>query len=184
MPTHPPLRLDTHEALVTAMPEILRRLDAEPEQSHLLLVNPLLRLEDVGVTLAPDLEAHVRRTLGFPKRVLEQITAVRQELRKHLAVLGGPEADVVLPKTPSERAKLVFGHLRVAGPEGAAPPDALTVEGLRPYRDAHPAVALLYKLGRLERGTLGYATRGEYEAHRAGRSHHPWIRRLRFRTGG
>jgi hypothetical protein len=67
-------------------------------------------------------------------------------------------------------------------PHEGARPETLTVEELRKYRSLHPIVETLYELGRLERGALPYQSRGVYEEYKAGRPHHLWLRRLRFRV--
>ncbi len=172
------LRIATHDELVAALPEIFRRFNANPELARLLLVNPLFVLEDLNVQLSDELQDHIRRTIGFPKGRVEEIAKERKAVRQRLAELAGDGPTPAIPKTPKERADLVFDRLGVA-PIGARP-DALTVEDLAPYRAAHPIVAMLHNLGVLERGAITFHTRGTYEAHKEGRPHHPWLVRLRF----
>lgn len=175
-----PSHLETHEELVANMPAILGRLNEQPELARLVLINPLLVLEDLGITLSEDLQDHIRRTLGFPPGRVRQIAELRGRLRESLAA-HFPGADVKLPKTPRERANLLFDRLGL--PYEGRRPDGVTVEQLRVFRDRHPIAADLYELGRLERGTLQYQTRGEYERHKAGAPHHSWLRSLKFRKG-
>jgi hypothetical protein len=174
----PRLEIQTHDELVARLPEIFRRLNADAERSRLLFVNPLLVLEDVGVILSDDLEQHVRQTLGFPEGRMRKIAAARKKLRAQLSEAATVGRSLRIPKTPQERATLVFDRLCV--PYEGARPETLTVEELRNYRSLHPIVETLYELGRLERGALPYETRAAYAEYKAGRSHHRWLRRLRF----
>lgn len=181
MRAYTPIRAEDHPQLVDQVPEILRRLNDNPQHALLLLVNPILALEDLGVTVAPELETHLRNTLGFPKPRVEQIVRARERLRAQLKEALGESGPVRLPKGPRERAQLVFETLKLP-PRGQAK-EALTVEELRPYRKDHPLVHAMYELGRLERGALLYESRATYEAHKAGRPHHPWLARPHFRKG-
>jgi hypothetical protein len=176
-----PVRLDTHEELTARLPEIFRRLNENPEIGRLTLVNPILALEDIGFVLSDDLQDHLRKTLPFPKGRVRRISKARKRLRELLGSYGKKGKPVHLPKTPRERARLLFDTLGLKC-EGKIP-DALTVEQLRPFRDQHPIAEALYQVGRLERGTLIFESRGVYESHKAGLPHHSWFRRLHFPEG-
>lgn len=176
------VQLATHEELTAQLSEIFRRLNTNPDIGLLTLVNPILALEDIGFILSEDLQDHVRKTLPFPKARLRRIYEARKHLRTLLAEYGGPEGTLRPPRTPRERAQLLFDILGLAS--DAEPPDALTVEQLRPYRDRHPVAEALYQLGRLERGVMIFETRGVYEKHKAGLPHHPWLKRLHFPEEG
>ena len=175
-----PIRLKTHEELVDHLPEILRRLNDDPETGRLTLVNPILALEDIGFELSDDLRTHLQRTLPFPEGRLRQIKEARKELRGLLRDCGGNGKPVRLPKTPRERAHLLFDTLGLK-PE-SYDSDGLTVSRLKAYRDRHPVAKALYEVGRLERGAIIFMNKGEYEAHKAGLPHHPWLKRLRFKV--
>lgn len=174
---HPPLAIHTHDELVANLPEILRRINADPALGRLVVVNPLFVLEDIGVTLSSELKDHLRRTLGFPQARVDAIVATRKQLREQLDALG--ERERPLPKTPREVAELVFGPVGV--PYEGERPTRLLLEELRPLQRHHPIVATLYRLGKLERGALMFWNRSAYEEYRAGKPHHPWLKGLRFR---
>lgn len=172
-------QIDTHEQLVERLPAILAVLNDAPDLGRLLLVNPLLVLEDLGYTLHPDLQIHIRKTLGFPPGRVRRIGELRLRLREEVRATCDAVGPFRIPASPAARAEFVFDTLGV--PHQGARPEALTIEDLRPLVSRHPAVATLYRLAVLERGALQYATRGVYEEHKAGRLHHPWIKRLQFR---
>ena len=119
------LEIRSHDELVARLPEIFRRLNADGERSRLLFVNPLLVLEEVGVTLSDDLEQHVRQTLGFPEGRVRKIAATRKKLRAQLSEAAAGSRSLRIPKTPQERATLVFDRLCL--PHEGARPETLTV---------------------------------------------------------
>lgn len=174
--------INNHKDLVEQLPNILSEINADPVLNRLVLINPLHVLEDLGYTLSPQLQKHIRNTLGFPKPLLRRMVALRDRLRSQIREAVPDEATVRIPKSPKERAKLLFKTMALD--RGGRHPEALTVEQLPQYRQLHPVVETLYELGRLERGGLTYHTRGTYEACKGGRIHHPWIKRLTFRTEG
>lgn len=174
------VRLETHEELVDQLPEIFRRLNADPEIGRLTLVNPILALEDVGFELSPALHEHLQKTVPFPEGRLRQIAKARKQLRGLLRDYGGTGKPLKLPKTPRDRAKLLFKALGVTPRSDDR--EALTVSRLKAYADQHPVARALYEVGRLERGAIIFMTRGEYEAHKAGLAHHPWLKRLHFKA--
>ena len=157
----------------------------------MILVNPILALEDIGVTISEDLNKHVRETLGFPEGRINKIRELRKKVRAQLAALDHPSDKSkknAIPRTPKARADLVFTRLGLRFknenkkvPASRSAPSGLTVEQLTSYIDEHPLLADLYKLGQLERGTIVYHSKGAYQAYKKGeRIHHPWLRRLYF----
>jgi hypothetical protein len=176
------VRLETHDELVENLPEIFRRLNDDPESGRLTLVNPILALEDIGFELSDELHTHLQKTLPFPEGRLRQIKEARAELRGLLRDCTGKDEAVKLPKTPRERAQLLFDTLGLKPESYDA--DGLTVSRLKAYKDRHPVAKALFEVGRLERGAIIFLTKGEYEAHKSGLPHHPWLKRLRFKVEG
>ena len=172
------VRLETHEELLAKLPEIFKRLNEDPEIGRLTLVNPALALEDIGFELSDDLHEHLRKTLPFPEGRLKQIKQAREDLRELLRPYAKKGKPVQLPKTPRDRAQLLFDTLGVK-PE-SDDTDGLTVSRLRAYRKSHPVAEALYEVGRLERGAIVFMSKGDYEAHKSGLPHHPWLKRLHF----
>lgn len=174
------VRLETHEELLDHLPEIFRRLNADPETGRLTLVNPILALEDAGFELSDDLHGHLQKTLPFPEGRLRQVAEARKELRGLLRNYGRNGKPLKLPKTPRDRAQLLFDAIGLK-PKGHDR-DGLTVSRVKAYGDQHPVAKALYEVGRLERGAIIFMTKGEYEAHKAGLPHHPWLKRLHFKA--
>ena len=175
------VRLETHEQLVAQLPEIFRKFNASPEIGRLTLINPILALEDIGFELSEELQEHLRRTLPFPRGRVKQIQKARKHLIEQLRPYTEPGKKVRVPKTPRDRARLLFEKLELT-PE-AEDRDALTVTRLRRYRERHPVAAALYEHGRLERGTIIFMPKAAYASHKAGQPHHPWLKRLHFHVG-
>ncbi len=173
--TDPLLRIDNHDELESQLPEISRRINSQPELGRLLLINPLLVLEDVGVLLSEELGEHVRRTIGFPKGRIRRIHEVRDRLRQLLKPQG-----LQIPKDPTTRADLLFDHLGLEH-HCEERPRTLSIDELRPYRSQSEIADALYELGRLERGAIVFHSRGSYQAHKEGRVHHPWIKSIHLR---
>ncbi|MDJ0765587.1 MAG: hypothetical protein QNJ97_21575 [Myxococcota bacterium] len=173
-------KLDTHEDLVAHLPTILARLNEDEVLNRMVLINPLLVLEDMGYVLSRELQKHIRGTLGFPQPLVDRMVKLRARLRKEICQAVPDGTPVKIPKSPKERATLLFDTLGLGCK--AKKTDALTVEQLPEYTHLHPIVPTLYELGKLERGSLTYHTRGTYEAFKAGQIHHPWIKQLHFRV--
>jgi hypothetical protein len=61
----PPLAIGSFEALWREEPEILARISAVPNGGHLFMIHPFRLLTDIGVQVAPTLEAELVRR--FPE---------------------------------------------------------------------------------------------------------------------
>lgn len=172
---YPTIEVKDHDQLVARLEEILARIDSDPELGRLLVINPILVLEDVGVTLSEQLRDHVQRTLGFPKGRVKRLYETRKRMKELFGAAG-----LTVPEAPKERADLVFDALKIA-PRNDERPRALSVDEMRPYRKESPLVAALYEVGRLERGAIMFHSRGTYEEYKNGRVHHPWLTGISLR---
>lgn len=172
---YPKIEIKDHDELVQRLEEILARIDAEPELGRLLVINPILVLEDVGVTLSEQLRDHLQRTIGFPRGRVKRLYEARKRMKELFGAAG-----LTVPEAPKERADLLFDGLKLA-PKNNERPRALSVDEMRPYRKESPLVAALYEVGRLERGAILFHSRGSYEEYKNGRVHHPWLTGIRLR---
>ncbi len=82
-----PLEVKSHRALGAAQRQIARRAAAAPELAVMLLINPVLALERLGVKLSPEIAHHVLHAVRHPKALRTR----RDELEARLKeALGEP----------------------------------------------------------------------------------------------
>ncbi|MEO1088054.1 MAG: hypothetical protein AAFY88_27795, partial [Acidobacteriota bacterium] len=137
----------------------------------------LVHREEVGVTLSAEMRTHVRKTLRWPARLEKAKKEARAELlREH-----GDLLDRKVPRTPEDRARLLFD---TAGLEPQRPEDrkGLDRKALERYADAHPLAARLARYERAARGGLILHTRGSYEKFKSGARRHRWVKAVRFKV--
>lgn len=164
-----PLKIETEKDLRAQMRQICRRLDANPDLSRLLLINPVLVMEDVGVQLSDKMRTHVMNALRFPPKRLARIAELEAKIAEHCAALG-----VANPLSSAATRKAA------AGPAGhaVAPPAAATAaEGLP--QDAALAEAFA-EHARLRQGAMAFFPREIYEQFKRGEKRHRWIKAIRF----
>jgi hypothetical protein len=101
-----PLKLTTHREFGEATGEIFRRLKANPQALHLLLVNPAMAMQDAGIELSPELRHHVLHVLQHPPA----LRARRDELEKKL---HSELDEQPRPNDPEWVAKTLFKKLKL-----------------------------------------------------------------------
>jgi len=125
-----PLAIASERDFRQRMRDICRRLNEAPEVARLLLINPVLVLEDVGVTLTPAMREHVMQSLRFPKRRAERLAVLERQLREEGEALG---VTLELPLDGERRARLVREVLaREAAPGEGRPGEGRPSEGEGP----------------------------------------------------
>lgn len=86
------LEIKSHHALAGRQKEIAERVAAAPDLAVMLLVNPVLAFERMGVKLSPEIAHHVLHTLQHPKALRTR----RDELEARLKeTLGEPAQPTV-----------------------------------------------------------------------------------------
>lgn len=116
------VELATPAQLLTAGRDIQAALNAHPELTPLLFLNPALVLQDLGFSLTDDARKHVLETLAQGSAISDGMEALEQELRAEL----GEQAEGLRFSSASHAARIVFELLQL-------PP--LQTEGARvPYR--------------------------------------------------
>ena len=170
-----PIEIHSERDFLQNMSEIVRRLNASPEIAKLVLVNPIYALEDLGVTLAPEMAEHVYRTFTSPPAKAKRLAELEQEIQAELDKL--PDSPRV-PRTPQERASVVFRALGVARLGNDA--DALDRERLRAYSHRHPLIPKLIEHESVSRGGLVFFPRATYDAYKQGRLRQNWVNSIRF----
>jgi len=175
-----PLAINTHRDLLTNIRPICQRLNNDPDTARMLLVNPILALEDAGIQLAPEVKQHIMDSLRFPPSLVERKEKLELELQDELTALGFPHK---LPLTSEQRADLMFRVLKVKSTQ--AQPSAAAEIGskeMRAYSRQHPLVAKLADYERLRQGRLIFYPRETYEAYKAGLKRQNWIKAVKFKV--
>ena len=175
-----PIEINTHEDLEAQKVRISRRMNANPEIARLVLVNPVLAFQDVGVRLSPVVQRHIMQTLRFPKRLTERRERLEAELHRELEALDLPGE---LPLTPQQRAHLLFGVLKIEPlQEDACQPYEIDQKRMRAYARRHPLVRKLADYDRVRQGGLVFYPKEVYKAYKEGRRQHAWLRSFRFKV--
>ncbi|HBI22417.1 MAG TPA: hypothetical protein DDY37_07550 [Legionella sp.] len=174
-----PLIIEAERDLRKNMRAINQRLNANPKLARLVLINPILVLEDLGVQVNKEVKNHIMNTLRFPPSLVKRRDAIAQELKNDFA---SNNLNYVLPLTNQQRAQLVFHSLKIPRlpkkPDTA--PDALTISELRLYKDTHPLLKKLAEFERYSKGALIFYPRSIYEQYKRGEKKMHWVNAIRF----
>jgi hypothetical protein len=179
-PTEGPLVVHVERDLRKHMRAISQRLNANPNLAKLVLINPLLVLEDLGVEVSKEVKTHIIETLRFPPALVKRREALAVELKKELAAIGVHHA---LPLTIENRAALVFHTLKIKPlPEDVSSIKKLSVNQLRSYKDQHPLLTKIAEYERYSKGALIFYPRSIYEQYKAGEKMLHWVNAIRFKV--
>jgi hypothetical protein len=175
-PSLTPIVVGTHREFLKHMPEIVRRLNANPQIAKLVLINPIYALEDLAVTLAPAMADHVYQTFHAPPARQARLAELEREIRADLDKLPGQPP---IPTTPAERARVVFGVLGVRRAAGDSD-EQLDHVRLRSYAHRHPLIPKLIEHDFVSRSTFVFFPRAVYDDYKTGRVRQDWVNSVRF----
>lgn len=175
-----PVAITTHDDLRKNIRNINKRFNDNPEVARLLIVNPILALEDIGVQLSDEIKQHIMDSLRFPRGLKERKRKLEMELTGEISRLG---VSYKLPLNAEQKADLLFNVLKLTPqPADAGDVTQLASKRTRCYKGQHPLVAKLADYERIRQGALVFHTRETYEAYKAGRRQHRWLKAVRFKT--
>ena len=80
-----PISIKDHRVLATAQTAIAERINADPDFSVMLLINPVVALEEMGVKLSPQVRSHILHVLQHPASMRSRRDELEQKLT---SVLG------------------------------------------------------------------------------------------------
>ena len=179
-PTEGPLLVNVERDLRKHMRDISLRLNANPNLARLVLINPILVLEDLGVQISKEVKMHIMETLRFPPALVRRRDALAIELKDDLAELNVHHK---LPFTIQQRAELVYKTLNIPPlPEDQTNGHSLSINQLREYKDKHPLLAKLADYERYSKGALIFYPRSIYEQYKTGEKNLHWVNAIRFKT--
>ncbi|HEX7438541.1 MAG TPA: hypothetical protein VF319_00460 [Caldimonas sp.] len=136
-----PIEIRTHRALLVQQGAIAARVAAQPDLAVMLLINPVLAFERMGVKMSAEIASHVLHTIQYPKAVRERRDVLEATLKK---ALGEPAR----PTDPVWNVHLLFELRKLAplligalvpqykppiGEEESKPLQALRPAGTRRY---------------------------------------------------
>ena len=162
------------------MRSINKLLNDNPELARLVLINPILVLEDRGVQISAPVKQHIINSLRFPPKLVARRDELSKEVHDEFDRLN---THYKLPLTSSQRATLVFDTLKIpAQPEHATHLTKLDTNQLKAYTDQHPLVMKLAEYERFRKGGLIFFPRNVYEQYKAGVKQLHWVNAVRFKT--
>ena len=175
-PTEGPMTINIERDLKKHMRAISVRLNENPELARLVLINPILVLEDLGIELSNEVKKHIMDSLRFPKALVKRRDELACELKADLAALNVHHS---LPLTDKQRSDLVFNTLKIKPKDNH---EVLSVEKLRVYKDEHPVLTKLAEFERFSKGALIFYPRNVYEKYKTGEKKLHWVNAIRFKT--
>jgi len=99
--SYKPLHIESHRDLLGRQREIAERVAAQPALSVMLLINPVLAFQKLGITMSPEIAHHVLHAIQHPKELRSRRDELEESLKK---VLGEPAR----PTEPAWNAHLLF----------------------------------------------------------------------------
>ncbi len=108
-----PIDISTHRALAEQQAAIAQRVAADPALAVMLLVNPVLAFERMGVKLSPEIAHHVMHTVQHPKATRDRRDVLEQSLKEALGEAAHPTDPVWNARmlfTLRKLAPLAIGH--------------------------------------------------------------------------
>lgn len=136
-PALQPVNITTHRELLAAVRVVAARLAASPEFSPMLAVNPVLALERYGITLTPELQDHVLRSIRHPPAVLARRQALEASLTTALEQTPRPHDSAWLASIVFNRFGLTPLQTAGAAPVYLPSPHAVILQRLEAIRPTY-----------------------------------------------
>ncbi len=179
-PKFEPLIVNVDRDLRKHMREISQRMNANQYLARLVLINPILVLEDLGVQFSKEVKKHIMDTLRFPPSLIKRREEIGVELTNDLAQIN---VHYTLPITNKQRANLVFHTLNIKPlPEDQNSLNDLSMNQLRVYKDQHSLIMKLTEYERYSKGALIFYPRSIYEQYKTGEQNLHWVNGIRFKA--
>ena len=85
-----PISIKDHRVLATAQAAIAERINADPDFSVMLLINPVVALDEMGVKLSPQVRSHILHALQHPTALRTRRDELEQKLTSALGEAPRP----------------------------------------------------------------------------------------------
>lgn len=175
-----PIVLKVERDLKKNIRSINSLLNANPDLARLVMINPILVLEDLGVTISDPVKQHIIQSLRFPAKLVARRDELAKEVEEEFARL---KIHYKLPLTTAQRAKLVFDTLKIK----PLHKHSMDLEHLDPsellkYSHKHPLIFKVTEYERFRKGGLVFFPRHIYEEYKSGVRQLHWVNAVRFKT--
>lgn len=175
-----PISIAVERDLKKNMRAINQLLNANPELARLVLINPILVLEDLGVTISQPVKQHIINSLRFPRKLVERRDQLATEVSAEFARLNIKQK---LPLTAAQRAELVFKTLEIKPlRQHKTAVTHLDSNQLQDYTGKHPLLFKLSEYERFRKGGLIFFPRHIYEQYKSGEKQLHWVKAVKFKA--
>ena len=101
----PPL-INSHKDLGAKTPEIVAKLNSDPELAKAMLLNPAAAIKEAGYDLSPEIVSHITDTIRHSTATTERRAALEKKLEDALGEAPQPQDPKWLARTLFERLKV------------------------------------------------------------------------------
>jgi hypothetical protein len=172
--------LEVERDLKKNMRAINTLLNANPDLARLVLINPILVLEDLGIQISTPVKQHITQSLRFPAKLVARRDELAKEVTEEFARL---KIHLKLPLTTAQRAKLVYETLKIKPlHKHSADFEHLDPNQFREYIHKHPLIFKVAEYERFRKGGLVFFPRHIYEEYKSGVRQLHWVNAVRFKT--
>jgi len=177
---HEPIVLKAERDLRKNIRNINQRLNDHPDIARLILINPILALQEINIELSAEVKQHIMDSLRFPPTWIAKKEKVEQELKEALLSYHISET---LPLSNSSRARILFDVIKLkCQPEDHQHKNDFPPERLPYYRNKHPLIDKIIEYERLKRGRLLFQPKGVFEDYKSGKRNLKWIKAVKFKV--
>ena len=175
----PSIVIGVERDLKKNMRSINKLLNDNPDLACLVLINPILVLEDLGVQISAPVKQHIITSLRFPAKLVALRDQFAKEVHDEFSRLHIRDK---LPLTSLQRAKLVFETLKIKPLPAQLNKTKLDTNQLKLYSDQHPLLMKIAEYERYRKGGLIFFPRHVYEQYKSGVKQLHWVNAVRFKT--
>jgi hypothetical protein len=178
LPANEPIVIEVERDLRKNIRNINQRFNDSPDVAKLILINPILALQEIGVELSDLAKQHVMDSLRFPSGWIEKRDQAAKELQNEFVKFHIQEK---LPLSNTSRAHILFNIIKIkAHKEDSENKNNLPPDRLPYYRKKHPLIDKIIEYERLKRGRLLFQTKEVFEDYKSGKRKLKWIKSVRF----
>lgn len=182
LPTNERIVIEIERDLRKNIRNINQRFNDNPDIAQLVLINPILALQEIGVELSQTAKQHVMDSLRFPSGWIEKRDKLASELHEEFSKYHIAEK---LPLSNNTRANILFNIIKIKPNKEDSEyknQNNLPPERLPYYRKKHPLIDKLIEYERLKRGRLLFQPKEVFEEYKSGKRKLKWIKSIKFKV--
>lgn len=174
-----PITISVERDLRKNIRTINQRFNDNPDIAKLIVVNPILALEDIGIKLSPDVKAHIMERLHFPPKLRARRDELESELTEEFENVGLKFKPAL---TNTERAEFTYKILKKTSLlKHKDHKKSLSKTHLREYKNENPILEKLIEYEHLKSGALIFHPKETYNLYKTGVKKHRWIKKISFK---